>query len=206
MSVFKHSIIKRADGDDVTIWVHRNFTEGEPTPEQERGLQVGQPEKRAPAVHGVGKNWKPIGPGEDGHAYCYEKPLRLLDITSGVSPPVSSVKELAIWGRHHSGLFAFGEWKPWVDNQNKWVNLVVAGKAKGTHARFAAKWNQFGLIMLGPGDVSSAVDAVVSRFAIKYGSTSRVAAHGTFSCPQRISTLISEYGYGDIEFKIVRGG
>lgn len=32
VTVFKHSVIKRSDGNDVTVWVHQSFTEDMATP------------------------------------------------------------------------------------------------------------------------------------------------------------------------------
>jgi hypothetical protein len=169
LTVYRHSLIKRTDGNDVTIWVHNSFDatvprdEDRSTPLEERRLR--QPNK-VPFQKGSSQP-------------CFEKSMRSLT-SSTLGAFTGGVNEIFSWGRANPGRFV-------LDGVRQHTGLVIAGSNSGANACFMAKLapGSSAVSYLGSSDVAYlARDS--TKFQRQYGSGNsgwKTAAEGSMRCP-----------------------
>jgi hypothetical protein len=167
--VYKHSLIRREDGDHIIIWVDNRFvTEGE-----------------LDAVHGAEKNEENLVERQStriGKEAEFEKwwisdwcrDHKRQDHTGPNGPYSGGVQAMYRWARAHGGGF-FN-----VVGQD-WQNLVIAGSNSGANALYRARSVRSTTGRLGTMDLRNDADWTQNR-ARKFGSSWRASSKGGETC------------------------
>lgn len=168
----KHSVIKRADGDDYTVWVHRSFVEVE-LPE-DGGLEKRQSARldhssfvkfhKSPDTDRCGTNtWY-------GH-------------TGPSSPTTGGPHAIVRWANSNPSYFEI----PREDARDvRWHTLVIGGSNTGNNARFSVKrlaadstWTVF----IGSDDIRYQTSKAITDYQRQFADGSwRVEASGGGRC------------------------
>lgn len=125
--VWKHSVVKRHDGDDVTVWVDNNYEEPEGP---ENTLSKRQTAHLWPSAH--------FRDSPSGHN-C--RRAERFDITSATSPFTGGVLAMAAWAREHRGYFLIGtypdgyQFGPGAGGWG-WRTILIGGSNSGRNARY----------------------------------------------------------------------
>lgn len=170
LPVFPHSLIRRKNGDDITIWVNNNFQEKE-APAEDIELykrQSARPNTNAYTVQG-GQNQRICW----GHHIPPEPVL-----TRPESASTGGAHAMIAWGRNAYGFFKFGP-----QEAINWSDALLGGSNSGANARFSVKKGTSNETRIGTRDVALLVDYSVTFFQVIFGSGWRVAAEGVTSCP-----------------------
>ena len=175
--VFRHSLIRRADGDDVTIWVHNSYQEHK--------------EEAAPAVEARAYVW-----GDGGHGF---DPKIFYDqcagsdysgLTSKVSAFTGGVWEMYRWANTRRAGFEVPAYCCPGDGWTTFENLVIAGSNAGANARFGVKHyfadDRRYPLLVGTEDIRDVTRETLARFQANYDGKWRVASSGRMACTNPI--------------------
>ncbi|KAL2206958.1 hypothetical protein CC79DRAFT_909506 [Sarocladium strictum] len=126
--VWKHSVVKRSDGDDITIWVHNSFEEPE-GPEN-------TPSKRQSA-----HLW-PSAHFASFRSFRNCDSNTRWDITSATSPFTGGIVAMRDWVASRDGYFLIGtnpetnyQWGPGAGGWG-WRTILIGGSNSGRNARY----------------------------------------------------------------------
>lgn len=176
-AAFKHAVIRRDDGDDITIWVHRSFVE-----ERDTSLTGTLAGRQARPWGSFQPSDKPWGPHLACRGYSH------VDKTNSSSPYAESAEYLATWAKNTNGHFTAG---PLFTGQglvyDAWTDFVVAGTNSGGNAVFSVGFpgsTTFRSARMSTVNIFDLVDYSLTHFKRKYGSTWRVEAQGNAYCYQ----------------------
>lgn len=120
LTVYKHSVLKRDDGDHITIWVDNSYESIEGPFEEPAGLS-----KRQSARVAGNSDYYNNG----GQSNCGSHDMRFL--TSKASPFSGGALALARWGENHRGRWYF-------DKNKTWKTLAIGGSNAGHNAQYRA--------------------------------------------------------------------
>ena len=157
--MFKHSVIKRDDGDHLTVWVHNSY--------EESTIAEPQPNKRKVKVieelHGTSNADKcghsTIVPDNGPHA-----------------PFVGGVTMIQDWAADRVGSFIFRH------QNTEWTSLVVAGSNSGSNAHFRGR-NVYNVrTWLGTHDIHNLCRDSIKEHKKSYDGRWRVRTHGRMRC------------------------
>lgn len=158
--MWKHSVIKRADGDDTTIWVHNSYVE------EAEGV-----EKRQTKLWHTGLS---SGRTDNcGHS-------SFVGDTGPGAPFTGGIQHMARWGASANGNFFVNG-----SQSRTWWILVVAGSNSGANASFQARAsiaNVGWYIHVGARDVGDLSRDTNNMFARKFGNSWRARARGHMEC------------------------
>lgn len=160
--MYKHSHIKRDDGDHINIWVDRRFIERE---EDEPDLA-----KRIKLRLGKGANFLTTAASDRCGSHSRD------DKTGPNAPYTGGVKAIFNWANNHSGgLFIVG-------SGGEWNNLVVAGSNSGANALYRVNTvNSNNNCQVGTKDIRNDADWTKNRER-KFGSSYRASSTGRETC------------------------
>lgn len=125
--MYKHSVIKRDDGDHITIWVDSGFTTKTEEEKENDGLAKRQ---RARILDDT------IFRNSGGIDWCREHSRT--DTASSNGPTSGGVQAMYRWARDHDGYFSFGQ-SSLEERQSNWKNFIIAGSNGGTNALYRAR-------------------------------------------------------------------
>ncbi len=184
--VYKHTVFKRGDGDDFTIWVNHMYNDAsspsgledsvdesvdeldDSHPLEERKMDARPLKLRKKILP-----WK-LSPGARS---CPKSSYT--DITTSNSPYTGGVQEMRNWCDRNGGGWLIPAFE--YDEHD----LLVGGSNKGHNAVFAAKRNSKSQdIPLTVGDVRMVINEGHNRYARKFGGAWRVSAKGSWTCSQ----------------------
>ena len=160
MTVFKHSISRRADGDDVVIWVHNSFEEQE-----------------APVSAPVSKRYLWGGKWDPGVQRWMCEKFEFNHDTTANSPTTGGVHEIRSWASTRYGGFTIQWGNP------SWQNFIIAGSNGGTNARFDMKVDHVlhgGYVSTD--DIRQLAEGTLERYQRNYSGKWRVGGWGATSC------------------------
>ncbi|KAI9150706.1 hypothetical protein HJFPF1_10482 [Paramyrothecium foliicola] len=167
--MFKHSVVRRDDGDHVTIWVARSFTSLDESPEhlEERGVRTGS-------------QW--LGRGSPD--LCGHSSFR--QTTNPNSPFTGGILEMSTWGNNNRGEFMLPE--------SGWSDLIITGSNSGANARFSTSGSSSGnsITYVGSYDIRDLSRDTEARYRREYNGRSRAGADGSMGC--RTVTCIGNCG------------
>lgn len=164
--MYKHSHIKREDGDHINIWVNRRFVDSIENPQDtERDLDKRQSLRLAENVifrPGTSPQW------------C-DSPERY-DTTGSDSPFTGGLNAMLQWADTNSGSF-------YVRTGYEWWNMVVAGSNSGANALYRVhRIDYMGQeFYLGTDDFRKDVSWTGDRQR-QYGSSWRASSTGQGTC------------------------
>lgn len=167
--VYRHSLVKRSDGDDVTIWVHNSYSEDHEADEPESLIE------RAVKLTGNAK-FKEGGWWAQNRDACGKSSFT--GLTSSSQAFTGGVNQIRDWGRSKRGGFHL---IPTSMSKTKHTHLLVAGSNSGANARFMVKPEMTTEIMVGTKDIGDlAYNTLYYRKT--YNGKQRVAAKGDMKC------------------------
>ncbi|KAL2214747.1 hypothetical protein CC79DRAFT_1363494 [Sarocladium strictum] len=184
LEMYRHSVVKRDDGDHVTIWVHNSFEEGETVEELPAGLDSGAVEvagddasdtKLAKRQKTAIKNeWEGV---LRGHECWWDKTI-YHDDTGPTAPYTGGLNAVVSWGRNRKG--------GWWVRSTRDRDLIVAGSNSGANMRFHAR-SESNLASniaahIGAQDVGTIVERARNRYQRNTGGGMRVRANGWAFC------------------------
>lgn len=181
--MYKHSVIKRHDGEEVTIWVDNGYEVAE-------GPEEDSLSKRQSARLWMGSQFLKSGLVD----YCRNHDRR--DITSSSSPFTGGVHAIASWARNNDGFF------PWGDDHRGWGwrTILIGGSNAGRNARYRAAVDRKAIgqtrVGLGTHDVRDDADWTRARQR-QYNGKWRAASYGWQTCG------IPGGGWGRVNYEIV---
>ncbi|OBT90314.1 hypothetical protein VE02_03316 [Pseudogymnoascus sp. 03VT05] len=117
--MYKHSVLKRDDGDHITIWVDNSYASIEGPLEEAVNVS-----KRQSARLAGNSNYY-----YTGESNCRKHDMRFL--TGKQSPFSGGALALARWGENHKGRWVF-------TNNNTWKTLAIGGSNAGHNAQYRA--------------------------------------------------------------------
>lgn len=161
--MYRHAILKRHDGDHVTIWIDRDFIEERDEGESEESLA----RRQSVRIAKTGRF------DTDGVSdYCRDHKRQ--DHTGPNGPTSGGVQAMYRWARGHSG----GLFK--VVNKD-WQNLIVAGSNKGANALYRARRKDGPDTLLGTMDLRNDADWTQNR-ARSFNGVWRASSKGGETC------------------------
>lgn len=165
--MYKHTVYKRHDGDDITIWVHNSFVE-----DTDVGISEA-PDKRALKSqyhYSSDPNGKMCS---NYHDWAGD--------TGTWSPTTGGPNEMIQWAKSRKGVWSFTVLP--ASDLRRYHNLVVAGSNGGANARLEAKRTHGDLYgWIGTYDVAEVVRGAVNRFQKKINGKWMVGASGKMDC------------------------
>lgn len=176
--VWKHSVIKRSDGDDYTIWVHNSFKEDTGVnATDDSGIQ-----KRLLKTVNKFILWRhPIGTGRSCDFYTYN------DDTGPNAPFTGGIQTMRDWAGR-----TWGHWEINYPSRANgfWISLLIAGSNSGFNAVFQASPAQARRAHLdekvgasiGSQEISLLARETNNRYARKIGNSWRARAWGHMWC------------------------
>lgn len=164
--MYKHSLLKRDDGDHVTVWVDRRFIEHEDDEEDDESLAKRQTDIRLANGSGF-KN-------DIFSDRCHHHKRQ--DHTGPNGPTTGGVQAIYQWARAHSG----GTFP--VTTSTTWKNLIVAGSNGGTNALYRARTTGGSQgTLIGTADVRNDADWTQNK-ARNFGGKWRASSKGGETC------------------------
>lgn len=177
--MYKHSVVKRSDGDDYTIWVHNSYEDASgPAEDPHSKRQIAK-------LHGgaYAANW------EHRPDFVNCRHHRRTDITSGTSPFTGGIHAMRDWTQNNVGFFLMGKHPDTgrVYGPNGgwgWRTVLVGGSNSGRNARYRmaafdpASW--YVGVVHNP-DVRADCDWTLDRRR-SFNGRWRAAAHGQQRC------------------------
>ncbi|KAF5989190.1 hypothetical protein FCOIX_48 [Fusarium coicis] len=139
----KHSVLKRHDGDHVTIWVHSGLEDTE-------GSKI---EKRQRARNDAGGRFQTGGRYSD---FCYSHDRKKPKLDKH-SPTSGGVEAMRSWARNTKGYWQLSA------ADRTWKDLVVAGSNGGANAKYRIKIIEVDTALIGMGTDDVAADADFTR-------------------------------------------
>lgn len=164
--MYKHTVFKRDDGDDTTIWVDNSFEEdvdvGISESLDKRGL------KTEGGYHGNSKG-----------RMC-QNYRAWSGFTGPTSPTTGGPQEIVRWARGRRGAWPF----PVLPQSDltKFRNLVVAGSNGGANAHIEAKRTGSLYCWVGTHDIADIAQGAMDRYQRNINGKWRVGASGEMSC------------------------
>lgn len=132
--VYKHSIIKRDDGDHITIWVAKSFNERDEEAEEDVKEEVEDDDDSDAALEKRQRvniwNTDRYTSSSGTDAYCQSSTY--IDDTGPNAPFTGGANAIINWGNSCNG----GFWRLNGLSQGQNLNLVVAGSNSGYNMRF----------------------------------------------------------------------
>lgn len=166
--MYRHSIIKRDDGDHVTIWVANDYIEGEAVPESAKA------EKRQSLRVGSQGSWYP---NSSDRSFC--KWETYVGDTGPNAPFTGGANAIVNWANGRNGYWTFIH----PEGPKPHRNLVVAGSDRGFNMRFTvqqrASVKRGDIAFIGVGDVGHVTRTARNRFQRNLGGM-RVRARGEY--------------------------
>nr|RBQ84599.1 hypothetical protein FVER53263_10761 [Fusarium verticillioides] len=177
----KHSVLKRHDGDHVTIWVHSGIED----------VEDSKIEKRQRARNDAGGRFKTGGRYSD---FCYSHDRKKPKLDKN-SPTSGGVEAMRSWARNTKGY-----WQLTADDRT-WLDLVVAGSNGGANAKYRIKIIEVDTHYIGMGtdDVAADADFTRNENFVKIEGKWRSASYGWETCAGREGTAPNEYP-NDLQF------
>ncbi|GJC99158.1 hypothetical protein CH63R_11223 [Colletotrichum higginsianum IMI 349063] len=166
--MYKHSLHKRDDGDDITIWFDNGFPEVE-------GPQEHPLSKRQRARLWWSHHYSASGGGISDMCRQHDRK----DWTSSNSPYTGGVRAIAEWARDNKGYFIWGDiGGGWV-----WRTVLIGGSNSGRNARYRGQVTDPGIAtraFVGTDDVKDDADWTHDRGRDFSSSTGgwRAASYG----------------------------
>lgn len=190
-SVWKHSVIRRSDGNDITFWVHNSWVDGEQelpddaTDEEENHLETRQVES--------------YKFNKGGNSRC--RKTKIEGRTNSRSPSTGAAQRIVDWSRKHKGYFTH-------TNVYRSVRMVAARAGNGGHAEFSARKMSVNKlrpnIYVGTKDIADIVQASINRYKKRAGGGSwRVQTRGTSNCE---ANGVSGKGRANVSWALSRSG
>ncbi|KAH8172798.1 hypothetical protein LIA77_07053 [Sarocladium implicatum] len=177
--MYKHSVIKRSDGDHVTIWAHNTYEDLEGPAENPKS------KRQTAKLHGgaAAAHWR----NRPDFVNC--RSHQRWDITSGTSPFTGGIEAIRDWTWDNVGFFLMG-----VNPETRevygpgggwgWRTVLVGGSNSGRNARYRmAVWDaniQYFGIVHNP-DIRHDCDWTLDRRR-SFNGRWRAAAHGRQRC------------------------
>ncbi|KAK1990445.1 hypothetical protein LX36DRAFT_739015 [Colletotrichum falcatum] len=177
--MYKHAVVKRDDGDHVTIWAHKGYVEAE-GPEEKRPLT-----KRQTARLWMGSRFQTNPLLAD---LCGDHDRR--DWVSEKAPTTGGVHAMHQWGLDNMGFF------PWGDGYGGWGwrTVLIAGSNGGDNARYRAQFVDGRRDWSGIGTRDVAADADWTRDRERnYNGKWRASSYGWESCGNTITPARANY-------------
>lgn len=177
--MYKHTVYKRGNGDDYTLWVHNSFNDtaegDEESPEAESTSQLAA-RQNVRVINNSQQNHRNI----DGGNRCRRQNIH------GTTHPnaafTGGANAIIRWADSQNGRF-------YADanccRDPKRVNLIVAGTNSGANIRFGIgvhPSNAAGYTIVGSRDVGDVTRTSRDSYQRKYGNRWRVQSHGAFRC------------------------
>lgn len=162
---FKHSVINRSNGDDITVWVHQSFQE-------ERDID--------PAGDLAERQVKTLdwyGDSSTSYRRCHS--VRYGDKTTSTSPTADKTEALATWARKTSGSWLLSA-LPFKGP--KWLDVAVAGSDSGENIKLSMHFMTMEGSQLATSDVLDIATHVQTNFKRKFGNVWRAEADGGHMC------------------------
>lgn len=164
--MFRHSVVKRADGNDITYWVHNSFVDAPEETSEETSPNL---ERRQGGQFLVG-----IPSQADT---CSNTSFE--NRTNRSSPSAGAAWRIVNWCRGNKGF--------WRAFRSESYMLVGARSASGANAQFRARRRTSAPsdARVGSKNVADITEASINRFASRPGGASqmkRVAARGQTTC------------------------
>ena len=178
--MYKHTVYKRADGDDYTVWVYNGYneTESEPeaieSPEAENQLDARQ--ERVRVINNNQQNYR----NENGGRKCSHQ------YVEGTTHPnaafTGGANAIVRWADSQNGRFYMNAG---CCRDPKRVNLIIGGSNSGANLRFGVgvhPGNAQGYVWVGSQDVGIITRGARDNYQRNYGNGWRVQAHGGMRC------------------------
>ncbi|KAF4339539.1 hypothetical protein FBEOM_6533 [Fusarium beomiforme] len=171
----KHSVLKRHDGDHVTVWVHRGFQEAE-------GPSIEKRQRSRPDAAGH------LQTGGRHSDFCYSHDRKKPAVDEH-SPTTGGIMAMRSWAWNTKGYFQL------VSYPRPWVDLVVAGSNAGTNSVYRVKIIDVDTryIGLGTDDVAADADFTLNENTKQIKDKWRCASYGWETCAGRLGTAPNEY-------------
>ncbi|KAF9777137.1 hypothetical protein IL306_004592 [Fusarium sp. DS 682] len=168
----KHSILKRSNGDHVSIWVHNSFN-GSFFDDDKRGNNAVDLQRRSLGFEV--KNLHPdfYQPG-DSKKKC--KKSKIASLTTESSPYGYGALAIVRWAHMNMGAFYLGNSCCFFA-----TDLLVAGSNQGGNMRFSVR-KEGEAIFLGSLDIAEVTQRAMDKHSKQYGETWRLAAGGKMKC------------------------
>lgn len=174
--MYRHSLVRRSDGDDITVWVHNSFnetiaddTDSSPILE-DRGVRLLD---KAPLRQG---NWWNQYSDACGSSSYHSLTSRSLGAYTG------GVTIMRRWGNTNLGGFHI---EGYPNGRGNHVGLLIAGSNGGANACFMAVMEgSRSETVVGTRNIAKLADETL-RFRKRYdnGDGERTAAWGEMTCP-----------------------
>ncbi|KAG7115408.1 hypothetical protein HYQ44_007593 [Verticillium longisporum] len=171
--MIRHSLIRRADGDDITIWVHNSYQENDTGEEEDSSTSEAALAARA---HVWG------GSFDSGlhHNQCGHSSFE--GLTSDRSAYTGGVQEMYRWANTRRGGFSLQSFC--CGGNGNYDNIVIAGSNSGANARFGIRQTDEDRILpgrVGTEDIRDLAGDSLDRYQQNRNGW-RVAARGQMSC------------------------
>lgn len=176
--MFKHSVVKRADGDDITVWVHNSFnaTIEDDTEINARASDLEARQLSARPIHGVYAiptflTWGRSCNNGDSSSH-----------TSSGSPTTGGTQEMVRWADRTRGRFELGTGSGSI---NRNFDLVVAGSNGGTNAVFLVRkhpLDEHKAAWISTKDISYQASEALNRYQRQIDGKWRMGASGGMRC------------------------
>lgn len=176
--VYKHSVYKRSNGDDYTVWVHNSFngtSEEDDEAVEDSGAVSGPLAARQERTR-LRMTYASTSNGNHCRRQYIENTTHRNAATTG------GANAIIRWGDRNSGRFFMAAG---CCRNPKRVNLIIGGTNSGTNIRFGAgvhTSNANGWVMVGSKDIRHATAHARNNYRRDYGNGWRVQAHGAFRC------------------------
>ena len=191
--MFRHSLVRRTDGDDITIWVDNSYTEeeeDEPVPDTTPALKE-RAHLSAPAI-----DW--FVPERNCGGLTYSM------LTADNSAFTAGVHEMYRWANTRKAGFTI-----WSRTQDSWQRLIIAGSNSGGNARYDQRHlmtHNFNTNKVGTYDIRDAVKASLDRYQRQRNGHWRIAAKGRMWCETRQTVhwgdVINEWIIGRVDQRV----
>ncbi|KAF5984973.1 hypothetical protein FCOIX_2316 [Fusarium coicis] len=170
--MYCHSMIKRDDGDHVTIWVDNSYDESEPSEPDIDDSDAWLAKRQKHRV--VNNSWKTVGKSK----WCRLSRATYVGNTGPGAPTTGGPNAVINWSKSCKG-----NWR--VDNRSQ-RDLVVAGSNGGANMRFKfAGKRDIALNVdgrIGCKDVGILTETSRDRFQKQFSGKWRVSARGDVNC------------------------
>ncbi|KAF4341969.1 hypothetical protein FBEOM_4135 [Fusarium beomiforme] len=170
--MYKHSILRRSNGDHVSIWVHKSFN-GSFFDNDKQTNHIAGLTRRDLGIDVVNQHTELFEPGENKKK-CRKPTIKRL--TDSGSPTTDRALAILRWTNMNLGAFHLSAGCCFHA-----TDLLVAGSNHGTNMRFTVR-KESGGMFLGSEDIAKIAKRVVDKHSKQIGGAWRVAAEGKMNC------------------------
>ncbi|KAM0332092.1 hypothetical protein ACHAQA_002364 [Verticillium albo-atrum] len=176
--MYRHSIMKRDDGDHVTIWVTRDYVEhDDDSNDSTEVVEIDEDDEDVDEEDLTKRQSARVGKdvffhrGSLGGKTCMKHKRQ--NHTGPNGPMLGGVQAIYRWGDREAGSFML---------HSRWQNLVIAGSNKGANALYRARRaSGFPELHIGSRDIRNDADWTQNR-ARKFNGVWRASSKGGETC------------------------